>query len=408
MSRTEDLKALLRRLPLAERVNATLKGASQTLEMGLTARRLAARAAAARFVYNEHHVAAKVRERLARRGLTPVARDRGELRILWMGAYEAQDKTGTLQGLAKLGEVVCLHNEHGYGVGRASAVENGKTLVATAKTMGRVDLVCGNVYGVNVDPEALREVGRMGAVVTNYSMDDRHFYLGHRLPDGRYAGPSGLIPGLDLALTTTRETCARYELDGCPALWFPMASDPEIFRPRPEIDKDIEVSFIGLRYGIREALVSHLRSRGIRVEAWGKGWDNGILPDADVPGVVARSRICLGVGTIRFTGIMSPKLRDYDMPMAGAAYLTHYAADLAEHFVPGVEIDTYRTVEECALKARYYLDHPEVAAAMGRAGRLRALRDHTWESRFTKLAVVCGVLRESDRERSSSCSGPAK
>lgn len=387
-----DLRTRLKQLPLAERANALLKGAGQTVEMTVEGRRLERRAARAGFVYNEHAVAARVRERLHARGLAPVARRKGELRVLWLGAYEAQDKTGTLQGLGRLGEVVCFESEHGYGLGKASAEDNGRRLLELARAMGRVDLVCGNIYGVNLHPDALREVGRLGAVVTNYSMDDRHFYRGWRLPDGRRAGPSGLLPGLDLALSTTRETCARYELDGCPALWFPMASDPGVFRPRPDLDKDLEVSFIGLRYGIREALVTALRKGGVNVQAWGKGWENGFLPDSDVPEIVARSRVCLGVGTIRYSRLTSPKLRDYDMPMAGAAYLTQHATDLAEHFVPGVEIDTYRSIDECVLKARYYLANPDVADAMGRAGRARALRDHTWEARFTRLAEVCGLL----------------
>jgi spore maturation protein CgeB len=172
-----------------------------------------------------------------------------------------------------------------------------------------------------------------------------------------------------------------------------MGSDPDLFRPHPEIAKDIDVSFIGARYGIRRQIVDYLQRSGVRVEGWGRDWGNGHLPLERVPEIVARSRICLGVATIGHTwSLTSPKLRDYDMPMAGAFYLTQHSRDVVEHLVPSVEIETYRSFEECARKARFYLDHPEWAEAIGRAGRERCLRDHTWEARFAKMLRTVGLL----------------
>jgi hypothetical protein len=389
----ERIKSLLSQLPLVGPTYQTIGAARQVARHRITSRGYERRAAREGLVYSEPAVAAQVAARLRARGLVVTPRARGDIRTLWVGSLEPQDRLGTIQGLERFGEVVCLYNDGEYGAPKRVGRESEKYFLETAARMKRVDLVIGNMYGFNVHPETLLTLGRLGAVIANISMDDRHAYHGFRLPDGRWSGPAGLLPGLDLAATTTRDTCVNYLLEDTPALWFPMGSDPEIFRPRPDVKKDIDVTFIGARYGVRRQIVEHLRSGGVNVQAWGRDWDNGFLPVDRVPEIVARSRICLGVATIGHTWTLtSPKLRDYDMPMAGAFYLTQHSPDVVEHFTPSQEIETYRSLEECALKVRWYLDHPECAEAIGRAGRERCLRDHTWEARFAKLLKIVGLL----------------
>jgi spore maturation protein CgeB len=41
---------------------------------------------------------------------------------------------------------------------------------------------------------------------------------------------------------------------------------------------------------------------------------------------------------------------------------------------------------------RYYIDHPNEAEAIARAGRARAEKEHTWEKRFEKLLKTIGLL----------------
>ncbi len=391
--KVNELKKLVRAVPGVERANAVVKRAWQGLAYRTSAFVNARRAAKNGIVYNELEVPRLVRERLAARGLVIRPKPKGALSILWLGSLEMQDRSGTIQGLEKWGQVVCFSNRHGYGGGGAIPEENGKRLLEIAHDMGRVDLVIGNTYGASFRPDDIAQVGRMGAVMTNISMDDRHYYRGPRLTDGRRAGPAGLNPGLDFACTTTRDTCINYLLDGVPALWLPMASDPDIFRPFPDVKKDVEVSFVGMRYGMREALVEFLRSHGVDVQVWGLKWPRGALPIAEVPQVIARSKVCLGVSSIGFTwGVTGPKMRDYDVTMAGGCYVTQHSAELCEHFVPGREIDTYTSFEECLRKVRLYVNRPDLAAEMGRAARARCMRDHTWEGRFEKMLRIVGLM----------------
>jgi spore maturation protein CgeB len=86
------------------------------------------------------------------------------------------------------------------------------------------------------------------------------------------------------------------------------------------------------------------------------------------------------------------RLRDFEAPMARAAYLTGYSDELAEFYEIGREIDAYRCAEELADKTRFYLKHPAQAEALREAGYRRARRDHTWTRRFEQLFDEIGCL----------------
>jgi spore maturation protein CgeB len=256
---------------------------------------------------------------------------------------------------------------------------------------GPLDAVVGQMWGFTFRAAALDAVRKLGIVVINISMDDRHAYRGKRMR-GEWTGTSGLIKGLDLVATAAPECCHWYHAEGCPAIYLPEASDPDIFRPvSPE--KIHDVCFVGGKYGVRSDIVSRLRSEGVKIAAYGRGWPDGHLPTQDVPMLFSRSRIVLGIGTIGYTkGFFSLKMRDFDAPMSGSLYLTHHNPDLESLYEIGREIDTYKTIDECVAKVRHYIQHPGLAEGIGAAGRARALRDHTWAKRFDALFSAAVIL----------------
>ena len=176
------------------------------------------------------------------------------------------------------------------------------------------------------------------------------------------------------------------------AMFFPEASDAGLFRPMPELPKLHDVSFVGARYGIREQLVMALRAAGVRVSAYGTGWEAGRLGNEAVPRLFAQSRLVLGVGTIGYCkDFFALKLRDFDGPMSGSLYLTHANPDLDGLYRAGQEIATYRDTQECVARARHLLAADGERENMARAGRARASTDHTWERRFGQLFAALGV-----------------
>jgi len=236
----------------------------------------------------------------------------------------------------------------------------------------------------------------MGAVTANVAMDDR-------LPDmwvkykGRPMGAVGLGDGLDLTLNSSPECLVRYLIHDYPAIFWPMASDPDVFKPA-EV-KDIDVSFIGNKYGTRAKIVQKLEASGVKVDAYGGGWANGPVGPDKAADIFGRSKIILGVGTIAYNeDIYTLKLRDFDATMAGALYLTHRNPDLLAIFTEGEEIECYADENEAAEKAVYYLAHPERIEAIGKAAAKKARERHTWDIRIGEALEALGLLESRPPE----------
>lgn len=81
-------------------------------------------------------------------------------------------------------------------------------------------------------------------------------------------------------------------------------------------------------------------------------------------------------------------MRLYEATGAGALLVTEYKDNLNELFEIGKEVVAYRSKEECAELINYYLEHPEEAEKIARAGQLRTLRDHIYSCRMAQTAEI--------------------
>jgi spore maturation protein CgeB len=386
----ERLKAPLRRMDWPARLNAALKAR--------TTRRLYDRTLAHYRALSAPHAAP---------GMPRLKRRRDDtLHLFFLGTDEQQDRSGMLQSLQKLGDVrhfTRADGSYGQNDPRPEAVRRQANanrlweLVSKEAHAGRTpDILIGQTWATLIDPAVFSRIrSEFGTLIVNIGMDDRHQFTGHRL-GGSWSGTLGLIGHIDLALTAAPECADWYRKEGCPAIYFPEASDPDIFHPMPELPKIHDVSFVGGCYGIRRDIVTALRAAGIRVTTFGGGWNSGRIATEDVPRLFAQSKIVLGVGTIgHCRDFYALKMRDFDGPMSGSLYLTHDNSDLGGLFEIDREIVTYASVAECVQKALHYLHEDALRESVAAAGRARALRDHTWDLRFAGLFRKLGYPEDS-------------
>ena len=234
---------------------------------------------------------------------------KGNLRIFWIGASEAQDRSGFLQALEHFGEVSCFINRTGTygpqfnidGLNWLQVRErNDIDLIGRFKTFNhlqKVDLVIGQMWAHVFSEEALVHIRSHGVPVVNIAMDDK-------LPEiwgwrnGIRLGSVGLGKGVDVTLTTTKEACAWYKQENMTALFFPLASDYKLFAPCNDLRRDIDVLFIGNCYGIRKDIIRYLAKHGVNVDCYGDGWPNGFVDAQKNIELSRRARIILGVGTV--------------------------------------------------------------------------------------------------------------
>ncbi len=338
-----------------------------------------------------------LKQKLESRKLNIRNKSGGLPKILYVGSDREQDYSGFLQSLEKVAKVYTFTKPNGdygysYDFVRGKAAEkvrdnNGCRLLEIVNSIqenGDLDLVLGQMWNRTMPWQILKTIQDMGMITVNICMDDRHTFRGRKYK-GQWFGTVGLIRGLDLVLTTAPEACLWYAVEGCPAVFWPEASDPNIFQPM-DIPQKHDVCFVGANYGIRAKVVRTVEKRGVTVACYGNGWPNGRIATEDVPQLFAESKIVLGVGAIGYCeDFYSLKLRDFDGPMSGSLYLTHDNPDLRKLYDVGKEIVTYRTPEECAEKVVYYLNYPEQASSIAGAGYDRAVREHTWDMRFKQL-----------------------
>jgi hypothetical protein len=264
----------------------------------------------------------------------------------------------------------------------------------TANRRRPIDVVVGYFSGYTVDPTVLRRMAELGAVTTNFCFDDKVRWPG-RVLGGRHTSTAALADTVDLNLSSDPAAAARYFAHGGLCMFHPEAADERWYRPL-EVPFEHDVSFVGACFGWRPRLIDGLRDRGIQVACFGRGWPSGAVANEAMNGIYARSRVSLGCGGIGYSrDLLCLKGRDFEVPMAGALYLTQDNPELSAVFDVGREILTYRGIDDCASTIREVLADPPRAARIRAAARARCLLDHTYRARWSGVFQKLGALAPS-------------
>lgn len=322
------------------------------------------------------------------------------LNIFFVGTYYDHEMQGFFQGLQRLGDVHTYINAHGgYGINTPRGVKLSLDehqqwchhlyeSVLDANQVKPIDFVIGTFTAPSVSLEALLAIRGLGIPIINIAMDDmlpQHWRTERKVKMGAF----GLGPAVDLTLQTTPAMIPRYLKAGYPAIYFPFASDADIFCPA--VEKDIDVLFIGNCYGKREKLIAKCVEAGISVEAYGLEFPHGHIAGEEVPRLFGRSKIILGSGLVGHSANLTTlKLRDFDGPMAGALYLTSHNPFLENHFNIGEEILTYVNIDDCINKIKYFLTNEKERLRIAANGRARSCAEHTWNHRLQLLSQALG------------------
>lgn len=256
----------------------------------------------------------------------------------------------------------------------------------------RADVIFMYVSGELVEPDTLSALREFGIPMINLALNDKEHFVG-KIRSGRAFGSRDICRYFDLCWTSTEDALVKYLVEGARPIYLPEGANPEIHKPY-DLEKTIDVSFVGQCYGNRAAVINELLRRGIAVEAYGHGWPRGALPVEDMVKLYSRSKINLGFGGVEsHPDTFCLKGRDFEVPMSGGLYLTEDHPELSNAFRIGEEILAYSGIEDLAQKIRHYLQHPGEADTIRKKGRGRALREYTWEARFGKIFQLIGILK---------------
>lgn len=122
------------------------------------------------------------------------------------------------------------------------------------------------------------------------------------------------------------------------------------------------------------------------------------VPQQEMESFYASYGLSLSSTTARNTGILSTpvyviNLRAFEIPMCGGIQFCHYNPELANYFEENREILFFRSDDEMAEKARFYLSEDRTSArqTIRLAARRRAESEHTWYHRFGKAFDALGI-----------------
>lgn len=389
----------LKRAPGVHAAYARVMGLVEDRQGARTARRYErAGARAGLTALTDAAVEVAVRQRLLARGVQPKPRKKGELHVFLAYAHVNWESVLPV-ALAPYGRVTTFEwRSRGYDERAPGWLErrdamNAEMLAAfeQAHLEQPVDAFIGYLSGRNTSRRTVEAIARAGAVVFNFSWDDRLNFPGATL-GGRHTSPAEIAGAVDLNLTNAPDSFLRYAVHGGLALFWPLAGEASIHRPLPR-DFEFDVSFVGQRYGARPLFLERLRRRGIEVATFGEGWPGQRLSQDEMVALYSRSRVNLGFAGIHYCRrLMNLKGRDFEVPLSGGLYLTEEHPALHRVFDVGREILSYRDVRDCATTIRWLLEHPDEAARIRAAGYERARRDHTWAARFDAIFRLAGIL----------------
>lgn len=212
--------------------------------------------------------------------------------------------------------------------------------------------------------------------------------------------PQGIdLRGLDIIVSSFPHFVERFRSQGKAAYYQPLAFEPRVLENLPPCERRLPVTFVGglsSAHGKGQTFLQRL-SELVPIDFWGYGVDclpvespirkrhRGEAWGLDMFSVLQQSRITIN-RHIDVAENLANNMRLFEATGCGALLITDYKDNLDELFEIGKETVAYRSSEECAALIKYYLDHPEEAQQIARAGQARTLREHTYQNRMVQTA----------------------
>jgi spore maturation protein CgeB len=255
-----------------------------------------------------------------------------------------------------------------------------------------------------VEPPLLRRLKGEGPLLAYWFVEDFQVFPYWR----------DVAPEVDVFFTLQREPWLTEvsRLGGAKAAFLPLAADPEVYRPlllTPEEQKryGAAVSFVGAGYLNRREFFQGLLDFDFKI--WGSDWQlnsplgpyiqnqGARVSEEESVKIFNASRINLNLHSSPYHLGINPEgdylnPRVFDLAAAGAFQLVDRRAQLAEFFVPEVEVATFGSLAEAREKIDFFLAHEDRRREVAAAGRARLLQEHTYTVRLSQALELIHEL----------------
>ncbi|MGM7429389.1 glycosyltransferase [Bacillus pacificus] len=222
-----------------------------------------------------------------------------------------------------------------------------------------------------------------------------------------------LVPYYDYIFTQDLNCIKFYRGLGCKNVFhLPLAANQDVFKPSQKEDTyKYDLSFIGTAFENRltfvDSISEYLAEKNIKIV--GFGWEKlknyerlkdkiQLLPLAkyeDALQFYVSTKININLHrspsdqelNCNAANIQAYSVnnRTFEINAVGSFQLTDIRPDVAKHYIPGVEIETFNSAREFIQKAEYYLEHVQERKQIAKNGLDKTLKHHTYDKRIVQL-----------------------
>jgi len=273
-----------------------------------------------------------------------------------------------------------------------------------------------------LDDETTAALRGLGARVVALAFDDAIFGPMRQRAGRSEAWSRALARRWDLYAATDPAVVEGLAPAGdaaAPARHLRFAASPEPFAERAACGVDPaalgqSAVLIGRAYPRRVALVEALGRAGVPVQVFGSGWApwrerlpepvaiHGVLTRPAMNAVHAAAGVVVTTGDWEGEAVAMVKYRLLEVAMAGGSQVAQRSPDLGAYFAPE-EVPGYGDADELIALVRDALAAPRRARLRAERARARALREHTWASRWAELLAGLGPLADPGPPRGGPC-----
>ena len=139
--------------------------------------------------------------------------------------------------------------------------------ISAAHEQGPIDLFFSYFYSVCARPATIRQIGEMGIHTMNWYCNGSY----------QFDLVEEIAPAYDWSLVPEAFRLDDYRRVGANPIYCQEAANPLVYHPRP-VSRDLDVVFVGARYGERPAYIRRLVDAGISVRVFGPGWRRAAEP----------------------------------------------------------------------------------------------------------------------------------
>lgn len=246
----------------------------------------------------------------------------------------------------------------------------------------------------------IEKLSKLSCIVMNF-FDTEHFF---ESCDRYYAQVA------DLVLLPDYLSKYRYEILNINTLCTFSLFDSKYYRPLEEMNKNIDVSFVGnIAINKRREYIDYLINNGISVECYGANTKNGFISFDKMIEIFNKTKInlnftrkcdedwtILGLGSKINNRIKQVKGRPIEIALCRGFVLTENAPGIENMFEIEKEIGIFHTKEELLEKVKYYLKNEKEREDMAIRGYEKAFKNYDAKTAFAKIFSIIDRYKRRD------------